>query len=109
MLISMGGAAFSCRRAADERPVAALSSSAEMEGRFEGVTDARGRGLMCAFDLPDTEARNGVVKAAYADGAIMLGCGPRTIRFRPALTVSEADLDEGLAILERSLERVLEG
>lgn len=86
-----------------------LSRLGEMEGRFEGVTDARGRGLMCAFDLPDTEARNGVVKAAYADGAIMLGCGPRTIRFRPALTVSEADLDEGLAILERSLERVLEG
>ena len=84
-----------------------LARLGDLEGAFDGVTDARGRGLMCAFDLPDTETRNAVVKAAFDDGAMMLGCGLRTIRFRPSLTVTEADLDEGLAILERALEKAL--
>ena len=80
----------------------------EFEARFEGVTDARGRGLFCAFDLPDTEARNAVRDAAYEGGLIVLGCGPRSIRFRPALTISEADLDAGLGVLEKALATTLE-
>ncbi len=84
-----------------------LARLREMEGRFEGVTDARGRGLMCAFDLPSTEVRNAVRQAAFDDGLIALGCGPRTIRFRPALTINQSDLDAGLDILERAVERTL--
>ncbi|MEM1055471.1 MAG: L-lysine 6-transaminase [Bacteroidota bacterium] len=80
----------------------------EMEDRFEGVTHARGRGLMCAFDLPDTETRNAVVSRAYEHGAVVLGCGPRSIRFRPALIIDTAGLDLGLDILRQSLEDVLE-
>ena len=80
-----------------------------MEERFEGVTDARGRGLFCAFDLPDTASRNAVLKAAYDEGLMALGCGPRSIRFRPALTISQADLDAGLEILEGALVTSLEG
>ena len=79
----------------------------EMEARFDGVTHARGRGLFCAFDLPDTETRNAVRDAAYADGLMALGCGTRTIRFRPALTISTADLDAGLDILQGAIERTL--
>ncbi|GAB5535518.1 MAG: L-lysine 6-transaminase [Rubricoccaceae bacterium] len=80
----------------------------QLEDRYEGVTDARGMGLMCAFDLPDSATRNAVVKAAFDNGAMMLGCGPRTIRFRPALTVTEADLTMGLDILGTALTQVLE-
>jgi len=80
----------------------------QLEERYAGVTDARGMGLMCAFDLPDTASRNAVVKAAFDDGAMMLGCGPATIRFRPSLTVTEADLNAGLDILDRALAKVLE-
>ena len=80
-----------------------------MEERFEGVTDARGRGLFCAFDLPDTASRNAVLKAAYDEGLMALGCGPRSIRFRPALTISQADLNAGLEILEGALVTGLEG
>ncbi len=81
---------------------------AGMEQRFEGVTDARGRGLMCAFDLPDPATRSAVVKRAFDDGLIALGCGVRTVRFRPALTISQADLDTGLDILAGALEATLE-
>ena len=80
----------------------------QLEARYEGVTDPRGLGLMCAFDLPDTASRNAVVSAAFDEGAMMLGCGPRTIRFRPALTVSASDLKMGLDILDIALARVLE-
>ncbi|MGB3544111.1 L-lysine 6-transaminase [Rubrivirga sp.] len=78
-----------------------------MAERFEAVTDPRGRGLMCAFDLPDGATRNAVVSAAYDGGLMALGCGTRTIRFRPALTISQADLDAGLDILEAALESTL--
>ncbi|MEL6616690.1 MAG: L-lysine 6-transaminase [Bacteroidota bacterium] len=80
----------------------------EMEARFEHVSGARGRGLMCAFDLASGEQRNAVVSRAYEHGAVVLGCGERSIRFRPALTIDAIGLDEGLSILERSLEDVLE-
>ncbi|WP_420454627.1 L-lysine 6-transaminase [Rubrivirga sp.] len=82
---------------------------AEMEARYEGVADARGRGLFCAFDLPDTATRNAVLKAAYADGLMALGCGTRSVRFRPALTIQRGDLDAGLDILDGALASVLEG
>ncbi len=81
---------------------------AEFAERFDGVTDPRGRGLMCAFDLPDTATRAAVLQAAFDDGLIALGCGPRTVRFRPALTIGQPDLDAGLAILEGALEKTLE-
>ena len=74
---------------------------------FEGVTSPRGRGLMRAFDLPDTAARNAVIAAAYDLGAIVLGCGTRTIRFRPALTVTPAQIDAGLDIVEQALSKTL--
>ncbi len=48
------------------------------------------------------------MSAAFDEGAMMLGCGPRTIRFRPALTVSASDLKMGLDILDIALARVLE-
>ena len=84
------------------------SRLAAFEGRFEAVTDARGRGLFCAFDLPDTQTRNAVRQRAFDDGLILLGCGPRSIRFRPALSVAAADLDAGLDVLEGALAAVLE-
>jgi L-lysine 6-transaminase len=76
--------------------------------RFEAVAHPRGKGLLCAFDLPDTAVRDAVVKRVYDLGAVILGCGPRSIRFRPALCVTEAELDEGLGVVERALTEVLE-
>ena len=83
------------------------SRLAALAERFDGVTDPRGRGLLCAFDLPDGATRNAVIKAAFDDGLIALGCGPRTVRFRPALTIRQSDLDVGLDILERALDSTL--
>ncbi|MDT0633150.1 L-lysine 6-transaminase [Rubrivirga sp. S365] len=81
-----------------------LARLQELEAAHEAVTDARGQGLMCAFDLPSKEIRNAVVQRAFDDGAIVLGCGERSVRFRPALTVTDADLDAGVAILEGAIK-----
>ena len=67
--------------------------------RPEQVSNARGRGLMCAFDLPDADKRNEFLKLAFDDGLLVLGCGARSIRFRPVLSVSREDIDEGLRIV----------
>ncbi|MGN7779666.1 L-lysine 6-transaminase [Mycolicibacterium sp. 22603] len=57
------------------------------------VLDPRGRGLMCAFSLPSTAERDELVRRLWDRRVIMLASGPDSVRFRPALTVSIAELD----------------
>jgi L-lysine 6-transaminase len=73
----------------------------------EEVTNPRGKGLFCAIDLPDTETRNAVRKEALKNHLMILGCGTRTIRFRPPLTIQKEQIDEGMDILKKSLKAVL--
>jgi len=73
------------------------------------VTNARGRGLFCAADLPGMEFRDSVLKRCYDEGLIILGCGTRSIRFRTPLTVTSTEIDEGLSILSRAIDRVKAG
>jgi L-lysine 6-transaminase len=67
------------------------------------VTNVRGRGLMCALDLPGTGIRNDTLRLLREQRVIMLPCGERSIRFRPALDVTEHDLEFGLNALDRVL------
>ncbi|GAB2793103.1 L-lysine 6-transaminase [Amycolatopsis magusensis] len=68
------------------------------------VTNARGRGLMCAVDLPDTEQRDAVLRRMYTGHQVIaLPCGTRGLRFRPPLTITESELDQGLEALAASL------
>jgi L-lysine 6-transaminase len=67
------------------------------------VANARGLGLMCAFDLPDAAARNDLVKRCFGEGLLVLGGGTCTIRLRPALTVDSDALADCLARLRRAL------
>lgn len=69
----------------------------------EQVGDVRGRGLMCAFSLPDPAQRDAVLGALWDRGVIMLGSGPDSIRFRPALTVTRAEIDHAVAALREVL------
>ena len=84
-----------------------LGGLRELEARHGTVTNARGRGLMCAVDLPDTEARDRVIDHLFRDEHVfLLPCGTHSIRFRPALTVEEHELDHALAALDRVLSHV---
>lgn len=68
------------------------------------ISNARGRGLMCAFDLPTPEKRDEIKEKLYANDLIVLGCGATTIRFRPPLIVSSEEVDEALTILDKAVK-----
>jgi L-lysine 6-transaminase len=72
--------------------------------RPDVVSNARGRGLMCAVDLPDTETRDRLMDKAYELGLMILGCGKRSIRFRPALDITRAEVDEALGLVRKALK-----
>ncbi|MBY5161623.1 L-lysine 6-transaminase [Salsipaludibacter albus] len=76
----------------------------ELADDHPSVSNARGRGLFCAFDLPDRDRRDAVVSHLYAhERVIVLGCGTRSIRFRPALTITPAEIDLALDAVQRAL------
>ena len=72
--------------------------------RHSSLTNARGLGLFCAFDMPDGAAREKLRSNCMDKGLMILGSGDRTIRFRPALVVQQADIDEALQLLDDSLK-----
>ncbi|HEX3386673.1 MAG TPA: L-lysine 6-transaminase [Mucilaginibacter sp.] len=67
------------------------------------ISNVRGRGLMTAFDFPDKAKRDKFVKEGMKRDVMFLGCGNQTIRFRPALIMDKAHIDEGLEVLEKIL------
>jgi L-lysine 6-transaminase len=73
----------------------------------ELVTNARGRGMFLAFDLPTTEARGRALEALNENDVLGLASGHRAVRFRPALTLTAAEADEGLRRIARALRSIL--
>ncbi len=67
------------------------------------LDNARGCGLMCAFDVQDADLRKRLLAACFDQGLMLVASGERSIRFRPALTASAGDVDEALLLLERAL------
>jgi L-lysine 6-transaminase len=80
-----------------------LSGLRELQASVPMIDNARGRGLMLAFDLPDTATRNALRTKLWDAGLATLSCGPRSIRFRPALVFTEADVKRALEILGRAV------
>jgi L-lysine 6-transaminase len=64
---------------------------------FPGLVVApRGRGLMCAFSMPTAAQRDEVVATLWDRRVIMLSSGTDSIRFRPALIASRAEIDAAI-------------
>jgi L-lysine 6-transaminase len=66
------------------------------------ITNVRGRGLMLAFDLETPEARNTVLTNMQKKMTV-LPCGERSIRLRPHLIFSMADVDEAIDIIKHAV------
>lgn len=82
-----------------------LARLEDLQGRHDVVDNARGRGLCCAVDLPSRELRDDVRRRLFRDEHVMLlGCGERSLRFRPALTVTPDDLGRAVDALDRTLK-----
>jgi L-lysine 6-transaminase len=71
--------------------------------RHSIVENVRGQGLLCALDLPDATVRNETLRRCFDEAMLVLACGRRSLRFRPALTVSAEIIAEGIARLDRAL------
>lgn len=67
------------------------------------VSNARGRGLFCAFDLPSKEARQKFRDLIFTKGLVMLGSGEQSVRFRPPLNIAKSEIDEGMNIIRDAL------
>jgi len=79
------------------------------EQRFPGkVSNARGLGLFCAFDLPDGATRGRALERILEADVLGLASGERAIRMRPPLVLSREDADEGLRRIEGALAEVLD-
>ena len=65
--------------------------------------NARGLGLMCALDFDSPGLRKKVMDRCHENGLIMLATGPAGIRFRPALNVTRAEVEEGVSLLRQSV------
>jgi L-lysine 6-transaminase len=71
------------------------------------ISNVRGRGLFVAFDLENRDERDAMVTdLRTVERVIVLPCGERSIRFRPALSVSQDEIDEAAGATRRSLLRV---
>ncbi|OAA20031.1 L-lysine 6-transaminase precursor [Frankia sp. EI5c] len=84
-----------------------LAALEDLVGRHPGLlSNARGRGLMCAVDLADRALRDEAVRRLREDERVLLlPSGERALRFRPALTISADELSAGV----RALDRVVAG
>lgn len=67
------------------------------------VSQARGLGLMCAFDMPSPEIRKRFLSKLFENKMLMLGCGVSTVRFRPPLIITKDEVDKGIEIIRRTL------
>jgi 4-aminobutyrate aminotransferase / (S)-3-amino-2-methylpropionate transaminase / 5-aminovalerate transaminase len=79
--------------------------------RFDAVADVRGLGAMLAIELrrngePDADLATAVADAALRRGLLILKAGifGNCLRVLVPLVISEAELDEALAIWEEALE-----
>jgi L-lysine 6-transaminase len=81
-----------------------LEALQQVQKEFKNlVSNARGLGLMCSFDLPDQSVRNEFKNLCYKEKLIILGCGEKSIRFRPPLNVTKEELSRGLQKIKKVL------
>lgn len=94
--------------AAERQGVYLQGALRALQARFpDQVTNVRGQGLLCAFDLPDADARKRFVDACAAARVLVVGCGPQSVRLRPHLIITPAEIDHGLGVMAGVLEKML--
>jgi 4-aminobutyrate aminotransferase len=79
----------------------------ELAGRHAMIGEVRGLGPMLALEFEERtpERAKATVDAAFERGLLLLACGldGNVIRLLPPLTIGDAELDEGLDLLDQAL------
>jgi 2,2-dialkylglycine decarboxylase (pyruvate) len=100
--------------------IAGARLSAGLRGlmqRHECVGDVRGRGLLMGVEFADTGLRTAAqLSDAVSDAAMDLGLSANivragasggTMRIAPPLTVTDDEIDLGIALLDQAIARVM--
>ncbi len=83
---------------------------ANLAEEFPGlISNTRGKGLLCAMDLDSAQNRDQLRSKTYEGGLILIGCGDRSIRFRPPLNLKKSEVDEGIEIIRKALKEIAAG
>ncbi len=94
----------------------ALARFDQLRRRYPGIGEVRGKGAMVALEFvgedgytPDSESVEAIVSFARDAGMVLLPTGSygNVIRLLPPINLSDAELEEGLTIIERAVEHVL--
>ena len=93
-----------------------LAGLREIQSRYELIGDVRGRGLYVGVEVvkdrvtkePDNAAAHRVRWNAMEEG-LLVTASDNVVKMFPALVISEAEIEEGLAKLERAVRRAQEG
>ncbi|MBC7915163.1 MAG: aminotransferase class III-fold pyridoxal phosphate-dependent enzyme, partial [Pyrinomonadaceae bacterium] len=76
----------------------------EISQKYPQVSNVRGYGMLAAFDLPNSASRDKFIAKGLEYNVLFLGCGSSTIRFRPALIMTNDDIDSGIEVMHRILQ-----
>ena len=78
-----------------------LDQLRQLQNEFDFIKAVRGRGLFLAFDLPNPQIREEFWKGLFDLGVLTLRSGENSIRFRPALDLSSAVVDEAVDLMRQ--------
>jgi L-lysine 6-transaminase len=85
-----------------------LNKINKLESEFPAfITNSRGLGLFCSFDLPSAIERDKLTFEAYKNHLLIIGCGNKSIRFRPHLTVTIQEIDFAIDVIRKSINNIL--
>jgi 4-aminobutyrate aminotransferase-like enzyme len=92
---------------AQELGVELRSRLSVMAAGHAAIGEVRGLGSMLALEFRERtpDRAQAVIASAQERGLLLISCGlyGNVLRLLPPLTISDAELDEGLTILEESL------
>lgn len=93
-------------RARSKQMFAALNA---INKKYDLFTEVRGKGLMIGAELkPRWHAKAGDIgDLARAYGVLVLQAGPNVLRFLPALNITEKEMTQGIARLDRAIAAYL--
>src|SRR4051794_31912641 len=82
-----------------------LKALQQLQDEQSMISAVRGRGLFVAFDLPGPKTRDEFWKGLFDRGLLVLKSGDRSIRFRPALDITTAVVDEAVGLIRAQCEQ----
>jgi L-lysine 6-transaminase len=91
---------------ASENGTYLLSQLEKLSEEYSNISNARGKGLFCAFDLPSGDDRDVLANLIAKEGALILGCGLKSIRFRPHLIITRDEIDLGVSMIKKALAKL---